>query len=1155
MLNVVLVDSAEKQNLLFSVPTSNEISGRMSRLTSRGFSVNVDQTINAVYNVVISPVTLSCWLYRHLPFKKKKTVEILDDACPKFSEIPTEAETDKIDAAWPPAPHPVEALSVHDLFRANGKLIRDLCYATTLSEEESEKFLLPVITNLARIVHLTPASEYDHHQGYGGLFTHSLEVAYYAANDAKTTIFDRSASPKELHQNKRRWILTAVLTALTHDIGKAFTDMDITAPNGQHWVQDEPIVDWLRKNGIKSYYISFRPGREHNAHKSASLANSGMLIPKETFTFLGLTGYGEQMLKEFRNALLEGKEGGLIGKILDNADGLSRRVDQLRQRKIRPEFKNVAHPQGDQLLKAIRVLIQHAFWTTNRDRDSRVFNTKQGCYIVWSEDVVAQARAQALDMGFESLPSDMLRLATVLVDAGAAIRNSDEVSNTHNVFWRVTPIVLGNMQVDCIRLADPQLIFDATPPAAIEAIVEGLAVDDVTKKAWIDRWKFLPVQRISREEEEATGYTEDYVNALALEAEEHLREREEIDESIRREVWGDMFEGDRRYEDAVVSGEGDDAAGSGTQADEDEAVGTDSDLSSSPVSESEAQNVNENDGSDGFAGVLPGGMRERGNRKGQTNQKKLKDQKVQSDPSAGTGSLAGRVLNGLSSVSEARGGAAGVDAGTASASAATTTPAGTANSVSDADVADNALPESKAGRHAAETRSKALEGAGGAGLPSRESHPGESATSDAEATRPIREDGQGAPDRHERKPAQKTTASFDESGFDMGALLGGSMASSAKDVEATHQHIAEDRGVQETTGDKSSSNAKAGPDVGSMPINASNGSDDVNRTTVSRSEVHIGNKAPGSAAGIDVIDASYGAQTDPHDSAEESNAEDAHAAQQVPGSLEGPEASLEPGNVYADVNDCIEYEDMAIDDEDAARMSGGTAGGASSSYGLNEDDEEAYLYGDVEVEDADMEIEAETFPGDAGEDVVAEAVVASDDKVQPSDDNPAYQTVYFNEPLDDNGKPLLRNRRQAMNEEDGSSSSGHLKTTQDGVQNTSREGLPATGRGKPVSKKEPAPARSGGRSDVDQAYALAEDMVESMQSQMERGIGIWLSDGVTTDSLTGFWRTSSSSFAAAIVESGVDEDLVEMVIDKKISGNVRPRIEWDRKAGNVLLVP
>lgn len=55
----------------------------------------------------------------------------------------------------------------------------------------------------------------------------------------------------------------------------------------------------------------------------------------------------------------------------------------------------------------------------------------------------------------------------------------------------------------------------------------------------------------------------------------------------------------------------------GTQSAADEAGGTDSDPSSSPVSESEAQNVNENDGSDGFAGVLPGGMRGRGSHRGQ----------------------------------------------------------------------------------------------------------------------------------------------------------------------------------------------------------------------------------------------------------------------------------------------------------------------------------------------------------------------------------------------------------------------------------------------------------------------------------------------------------------------------------------------------------
>ena len=486
----------------------------------------VDSAINLAYNITVAPFRLTGRILTFAGILKSDRADA--DACPLFADIPSTAETDKIDAAWPPAPHPVDALSVQDLIRANGKLIRDLCYATTLSEEESQKYLLPVITNLARIVHLTPASEYDHHQGYGGLFTHTLEVAYYAANNAKTAIFDRSASPEELYRNKRRWILTAVLAALLHDIGKPFTDMEITAADGRHWVQDEPIVDWLRKNRITSYYISFRPNREHNRHKAAALANAAMLIPKETFTFLGLTGYGEKMQQELRSAVLEGRNGGLIGRILDNADGLSRAVDGLRQRKIRPEFKNVAHPQGDQILKAVRVLIQSAKWTTNRDEKSRVFNTRQGCFIVWGEEAAKEVRSQALDMGFESLPSDFLRLASVLADAGAALRNSDEISNTHNIFWRVTPIVAGNAQFECIRLADPQLVFDATPPAAMEAIVEGLTVDQVTKDAWVRRWKFLPVQRLTRAEEEEMGYSDEYIKSLTEAAEESLRESEEL---------------------------------------------------------------------------------------------------------------------------------------------------------------------------------------------------------------------------------------------------------------------------------------------------------------------------------------------------------------------------------------------------------------------------------------------------------------------------------------------------------------------------------------------------------------------------------------------------------------------------------------------------
>ena len=465
--------------------------------------------------IVALPFQLCIWLVQLCRGGQKS-----EDACPAFRDIPVKNETDRIDAAWPPAPHPVEALSVMALIKANSECIRNICHASGLTEEENQKYLLPVITNLARIVHLVPASEYDHHQGYGGLFTHTLDVAYRSANQAKNTIFDRSAEPIVAYQNKRRWILTAILAALTHDIGKPFTDMEITAPNGRHWPKNEPILDWLRRYGIKSYYISFKPGREHNEHKSAALEKSAMLIPKQTLEFLALTGSGEILQNEFRRAVLEGRKGGLVGEILDSADGFSRRSDMLRQRVIRPEFKNVAHPQGDQVLKAIRALIKSAAWTTNQDKDSRVFHTKQGCFLVWTEISAEEVRSEAVRMGYEGLPSDYVKLGSILVDAGAALMTTDEVSNTRNIFWRVRPIVLGDVAIDCICMSSPQYVFDAVSPPEIEAIVEGRAIDDVTRKAWTERWQVLPKEIISREEEQAMGYTPEYVDLVSRDLEE-----------------------------------------------------------------------------------------------------------------------------------------------------------------------------------------------------------------------------------------------------------------------------------------------------------------------------------------------------------------------------------------------------------------------------------------------------------------------------------------------------------------------------------------------------------------------------------------------------------------------------------------------------------
>lgn len=129
-------------------------------------------------------------------------------------ELPEKSLNSVPEARWPPFPRAVEAVSSRAIIDSQADLIRSLCRVTPLSEKEIDDFLLPCIVSLAEFVHLLPASQYDHHMGTGGLFGHSLEVAYYAVNGAKSRIFDVTESPEKAHLNRSRWILAAALCGL-----------------------------------------------------------------------------------------------------------------------------------------------------------------------------------------------------------------------------------------------------------------------------------------------------------------------------------------------------------------------------------------------------------------------------------------------------------------------------------------------------------------------------------------------------------------------------------------------------------------------------------------------------------------------------------------------------------------------------------------------------------------------------------------------------------------------------------------------------------------------------------------------------------------------------------------------------------------------------
>jgi len=490
------------------------------------------------------------------PPKPTREMLIAQDKCvSNFGQIPVKSDTTIPETAWPTKLHPAKAHTLKSIVNANAKLVRDICFASKLTEDEYMKYLVPVMFNLARYVHVCPASEYEHHQGYGGLFTHSLEVAYYAANKAAGTIFDRNSTPQDKHNNRRRWALTCILAGLLHDCGKPYTDMNLTATDGRVWHKEVPILTWLRNENIDEYFVAFRVGREHNEHQAKSLALYREIIPPATFEFLGRTPTGQSMIKDLESALLLGQKGGLIGEILQESDGLSCQLDMLRQRQVHPIYKNVGHPQGDIILKAIRALINSGSWRVNEDETCQVFNTRQGCFIQWTAECGDQISAQANSMGYKGIPTDSEAIARILVDAQAAMSFTPEGGHKPSLYKEIHPIFLQVGQLACIKLRDEKFIFDSVPPSVIECLEEGVPPDEELKIAWRKKWGVDPAP-IRSADDARYAFDEDFI---ASEAETAAGEAEpvvtEAEESYFREGGGipaEVFEQNMEMEEKAA---------------------------------------------------------------------------------------------------------------------------------------------------------------------------------------------------------------------------------------------------------------------------------------------------------------------------------------------------------------------------------------------------------------------------------------------------------------------------------------------------------------------------------------------------------------------------------------------------------------------------
>lgn len=422
-----------------------------------------------------------------------------------IADLPLKSDSSVLDSRWPPFPRAVQVLSPKHLINAQAELVRNLCSAIPLSDDEVERYLMPVVWNLACFVHLLPASAHHHHRGLGGLFGHSLETAIFAAQTAKNKIFDYKAKPEDAYMNKARWILACALAGLTHDVGKAVLDIRVYSDKGTWHPTTGSITEWCRAKGISAYYVAMNEDREHNKHEQASLAYARVIIPRRTYLYLSQTG-NSKIEEELHAAINGQREGCLVGEILGEADSLSVKLDERRQGTIDPRDKLVTTPLADAIVKAMRSLIKEGTWKINT-QDANVWLTTQGCFIDWS-DVSDITKVLAAE-GVKSVPHDNSAMASMLLTEGLIEAAPGTVSPDER-FWSVCPFILKDRTITGVKFRVPvRLIGSVASYAAMPVYIPNQPMLEADAKAWLSAYGFDPASDENEQIEE-----EDYLSQL-----------------------------------------------------------------------------------------------------------------------------------------------------------------------------------------------------------------------------------------------------------------------------------------------------------------------------------------------------------------------------------------------------------------------------------------------------------------------------------------------------------------------------------------------------------------------------------------------------------------------------------------------------------------
>jgi len=356
---------------------------------------------------------------------------------------------------YPPFDNGVPVIEIDDLITTQLELIDRIRMAFGLSPEMFEEMVMQTIRNYANYVHLLPATSRENHNNAGGLFRLGLEVGFYALQAADGKIYSNKESAERRRILHPKWVYATFIAGLCSEIQLPFTTMTIMSSDGKQWPSlRKPLHLWANEVGTDNYFIHWTDninGSSQPFHFSA-LYILNMIIPASGADYLN--NDNPQIFSDMFSSISGASrhsDGNVIGEIVRYYRDLIVEKDI----KSNPSFYGkltVGSHLAPYVIDIMRELIKDGVWTINSNK-SRVWYTKEGCYIVWNA-AAAEICAVMQKRKVAGVPTSNETLAELLLQS-----NLIEVQKTGSPLWEIT-LPNNPRLVEAVKIADPSLIID-----------------------------------------------------------------------------------------------------------------------------------------------------------------------------------------------------------------------------------------------------------------------------------------------------------------------------------------------------------------------------------------------------------------------------------------------------------------------------------------------------------------------------------------------------------------------------------------------------------------------------------------------------------------------------------------------------------------------